>query len=385
MNLSALADGQILTILSYLVEARPRYSNDHENVVEKKQKKEQDRIERRFKRSFPHSHAQMLDEKTMRREILRPARELYTYSLVCKHFRDVIANPANENVLYSGMTESLMTEYPLLHDWSMDSGPNVEDIMVGYDIFTELFKGKNQEMLHRTGVPVRIQHDNHDLSKGFWFGPTAEALKMHPNPDEWDSCEKRCEKPVKNVNYSTVIISDQVRAAFLRLLKTEVRRNFDVNDKERMNDKSHIFQDPRFDFYILVLEGTPKTAIQKYQEFAQFIDNKLFLLRSVLTVDGSSPPQNFHRCLEWCNETKDTEDIGEFVEPTMELVLDSIVCWAVNDFKAGCKHYIAKSVLFDSEVGVGGGKQGWDNWVVCGGSSEYFIPYMIMEVDQEYY
>ena len=68
MNLSALADGQILTILSYLVETRPRYSNDHDD---KEQKKEHDRFERRFKRSFPHSHAQMLDEKTMRREILR--------------------------------------------------------------------------------------------------------------------------------------------------------------------------------------------------------------------------------------------------------------------------------------------------------------------------
>jgi hypothetical protein len=55
-----------------------------------------------------------------------------------------------------------------------------------------------------------------------------------------------------------------------------------------------------------------------------------------------------------------------------------------NNFKAGCSHYIAKSVLFDSEFGVGGGEQGWDNWCVCGGSSEYFVPYMIMEVDKKY-
>ena len=287
MNLSALADGQILTILSYLVETRPRYSNDHDD---KKQKLEQDRFERRFKRSFPHSHAQMLDEKTMRLEILRPARELYTYSLVCKQFRDVIANPAHENVLYSGMTESLMTEYLLLNEsWGV-SGPNVEDVMVEYELFTELFKEKNMEMLHHTGVPVRIQHDNRDPSKGFWHGPTAEALKMNPNPDKWDDVFKwSCEKPAENVNYSTVIISDQIRAAFLRLLKTG-ERNYDEFN-------SHIFQDPRFDFYILMLEGTPKPAIQKYREFAQFIDNKLLLLRSVLKVDGSSPPPSFLQLL----------------------------------------------------------------------------------------
>ena len=321
----------------------------------------------------------MLDEKTMRREILRPARELYTYSLVCKQFRDVIANPAHENVLYSGMTESLMKEYYLF-----DSGPDVEDNMVGYDIFTELFKEKNMEMLHHTGVPVRIQHDNHDPSKGFWHGPTAEALKMHPNPDTWNNVFRySCKKPVKNITYSTLIISDQVRAAFLRLLKTG-ERNYDD-----WAGCSHIFQDPRFDFYILMLEGTPKPAIQKYREFAQFIDNKLLLLRSVLKVDGSSPPPPFHSCLEWCNGVQERfiedEDIFEYVEPTMERVLDSIVCWAVEDFKAGCSHYIAKSVLFDSELGVGRGRQGWDNWYVCGGSSEYFVPYMIMEVDEEHW
>ena len=66
----------------------------------------------------------------------------------------------------------------------------------------------------------------------------------------------------------------------------------------------------------------------------------------------------------------------------MERVLDSIVCWAVEDFKAGCAHYIAKSVLF----GTGrGGEQGWDNWHVWCGSSEYFVPYMIMEVDKKYW
>ena len=66
----------------------------------------------------------------------------------------------------------------------------------------------------------------------------------------------------------------------------------------------------------------------------------------------------------------------------MERVLDSIVCWAVEDFKAGCAHYIAKSVLF----GTGrGGEQGWDNWHVWCGSSEYFVPYMIMEVDQKHW
>ena len=223
----------------------------------------------------------------MRLEILRPARELYTYSLVCKQFRDVIANPAHENVLYSGMTESLMKEYYLF-----DSGPDVEDNMVGYDIFTKLFKEKNMEMLHHTGVPVRIQHDNHDPSKGFWHGPTAEALKMHPNPDTWNNVFRySCKKPVKNITYSTLIISDQVRAAFLRLLKTG-ERNYDD-----WAGCSHIFQDPRFDFYILMLEGTPKPAIQKYREFAQFIDNKLLLLRSVLTVDGSSPPPSFLQLL----------------------------------------------------------------------------------------
>jgi hypothetical protein len=251
----------------------------------------------------------MLEEKAMRREILRPARELYAYSLVCKQFRDVIANPAHENFLYSGITESLMKEYQLL-----DCGPDVEDALIGRDIFTELFEEKNLEVLHRTGAPVRIQHDNHDPSKGFWHGKTAEALKT-PKHRGYSR-----QKPVKNVNYSTVIISDQDRAAFLRLLKTG----------ERQFDDwawcSHIFQDPRFDFYILMLEGTPKPALQKYQEFAQFIDNKLLLLRSVLTVDGSSPPLPFHSCLEWCNEVKErfTEDIGEFVEPTMDLVLDSM-------------------------------------------------------------
>ena len=104
----------------------------------------------------------MLDEKTMRLEILRPARELYTYSLVCKQFRDVIANPAHENVLYSGMTESLMKEYYLF-----DSGPDVEDNMVGYELFTELFKEKNMEMLHHTGVPVRSNTTNMTQAKAF--------------------------------------------------------------------------------------------------------------------------------------------------------------------------------------------------------------------------
>jgi hypothetical protein len=376
MHLSALADGQILTILSYLVDLRVRPRNSHKHD-DKKQKKEQDRFERRFKRLFPHSHAQMLDEKTMRREILRPARELYTYSLVCKQFRDVIANPAHENLLYSGVTESLMKEYQLL-----DCGPDVEDALIDRDIFIELFKEKNQEMLHRTGVPVRIQHDNHDLSKGFWHGPTAEALKTSKNAYWYGNL-----KPDEDVTYSTVIISDQDRAAYLRLLKTGFREN-----RTDMKYDSHIFQDPRFDFYILMLEGTPKPAIQKYREFAQFIDNKLLLLRSVLTVDGSSPPLPFHTCLEWCNdmftefvEEDIGEEIGEFVEPTMDRVLDSIVCWAVHDFKEGCSHYIARSVLFDSEIGVGRGRQGWDNWVVCGGTSEYFVPYMIMEVDKEYW
>ena len=53
MNLSALADGQILTILSYLVDY-----NIYEHY-DKKQKIEQDRFERRFKRLFPHSHIPM--------------------------------------------------------------------------------------------------------------------------------------------------------------------------------------------------------------------------------------------------------------------------------------------------------------------------------------
>jgi hypothetical protein len=361
-HLYALADVQILTILSYLVDlrARPRYSCRH--VVEKKQKKEQDRFERRFKRSFPYSHAQMLQEKILRREILRPARELFAYSLLCKHFRDVIANPAHENFLYSGISESLMNEYQLL-----DSGPNVEDNMVWLGIFTELFVEKNLEMLHRTGVPVRIQHDNQDPSKGFWYGQTAEALKT-----------PKIKKPVENVTYSTVTVSDQDRAAFLRLLKSG-ERTFEDDFS-----CSHIFQDPRFDFYILMLEGTPKPATQQYREFAQFIDNKLLLLRSVLAVDGSSPPLPFHNCLEWCNEVQErfTEDIGEFDEPNMELVLDSIVSWAVDDFKEGCVHYIAKSVLFQTGRG---GIQGWDNWGVCCGSSEYFVPYMIMGVDQQHW
>lgn len=315
----------------------------------------------------------------MRSEILRPARELYAYSLVCKQFRDVISNPAHENLLYSGMTESLMKEYPLFEYSSMDSGPNVEDVMVESGLFKGLFFEKNQEVLHHTGAPVRIQHDNHDPSKGFWHGQTAESLKMHPNPGMWDSVFK---KPAENVNYSMVIISDQDRAAYLRLLKTGERNDFD----ELKN--SHIFQDPRFDFYILMLEGSPRPAIHKYREFAQFIDNNLLLLRSVLTVDGSSPPEPFHTCLEWCNEHDDIRNhIGEFVEPTMDRVLDSIVCWAVRDFKAGCAHYIAKSVLFDSEVRFGVGRQGggWDNWFVCGGSSEHFVPYMIMEVDREHW
>jgi hypothetical protein len=113
---------------------------------------------------------------------------------------------------------------------------------------------------------------------------------MHPNPDTWNNVFRyRCKKPVKNITYSTLIISDQVRAAFLRLLKTG-ERNYDEFN-------SHIFQDPRFDFYILMLEGTPKPAIQKYREFAQFIDNKLLLLRSVLKVDGSSPPPSFLQLL----------------------------------------------------------------------------------------
>jgi hypothetical protein len=209
MHICALADGQILTILSYLVDY-----NIYEHY-DKKQKIEQDRFERRFKRLFPHSHAQMLDEKAMRREILRPAQELFAYSLVCKQFRDVISNPAQENLLYSGITESLMKEYQLL-----DCGPDVEDALIGREIFTELFIEKNLEVLHRTGAPVRIQHDNHDPSKGFWHGKTAEALKT-PKHHGYSR-----QKPVKNVTYSTVTISDQDRAAYLRVLKTG-ERNFD--------------------------------------------------------------------------------------------------------------------------------------------------------------
>jgi hypothetical protein len=372
-DLCALADGQNLTILSYLVDlpARPQYSCGH---VEKKQKKEQDRFERRFKRSFPISHAQILDEKILRREILRPARELCAYSLLCKQFRDVIANPAHENFLYSGISQSLMNEYLL-----RDSGPNVEDNMVDLGIFTELFVEKNLEMLHRTGVPVRIQHDNQDPSKGFWYGQTAEGMKTPKNKDF--SYSYYFKKPAENVTYSPVTVSDQDRAAFLCLFKTG-EKNF-----EDSFECSLIFQDPRFDFYILMLEGTPKPAIQKYREFAQFIDNKLLLLRSVLAVDGSSPPLPFHDCLEWCNnlqeylQTED-EDVGEFDEPSMELVLDSIVSWAVNDFKEGCRHYIAKSVLFETGEG---GIQGWDNWVIWNGSSEHFVPYMIMGVDDQYW
>ena len=177
-------------------------------------------------------------------------------------------------------------------------------------------------------------------------------------------------------------VSDQDRAAFLRLLKTG-ERNF-----EDSSQCSHIFQDPCFDFYILMLKGTPKPAIQKYREFAQFIDNKLLLLRSVLAVDGSSPPLSFHNCLGWCNNLQqyllqtEGEDVGEFDEPSMELVLDSIVRWAVSNFKEGCRHYIAKSVLFETGKG---GTQGWDNWVIWNDSSEHFVPYMIMGVDDQYW
>ena len=136
-NIDLLADCHILIILSYLVD------NDiHDFVAETKQKKEHDISEYIFKRSYTHSHTQILNEMAMRREILRPARELYAYALVCKKFRDVIANPTHENLLYSGMIENLMSCYFLT-----DSGPNVEDVLVSGNIFTKLFEEKNQEML----------------------------------------------------------------------------------------------------------------------------------------------------------------------------------------------------------------------------------------------
>ena len=237
MDINVLDDGQILTILSYLIDDE-FHGCDPETV----QINEHDI----FENKFPLSHIQMQKEMAVRREILRPARELYAYTLVCKKFRDVIANPDHENVLYSGMFKNLKTCFFLT-----SSGPNIEDDLDSGEIFNKLFEEHNQEMLKHENVPVRIQHCNHDASSGFWHGRTGEELYWKNNL-----------YPSENVTYKTVIISDRDRAAYLRGLKNG-EADLDLWDKT-----SHIIQDPRFDFYILKLEGTPKAAVRKYRELS---------------------------------------------------------------------------------------------------------------------
>ena len=101
-------------------------------------------------------------------------------------------------------------------------------------------------------------------------------------------------------------------------------------------------------------------------------------------MDGSSPPNPFHRLLKLCHDVREgfTEDIGEFVEPTMNLVLDQIVCWVVDDYKHGCEKDITISVLYDPRRT---GLQGWINWFNCIEYIDYYVPYMIMKVDQKHW
>jgi hypothetical protein len=101
-------------------------------------------------------------------------------------------------------------------------------------------------------------------------------------------------------------------------------------------------------------------------------------------VDGESPPNYFHRLLNLCEYVRDnfTDDIGDFVEPNMDLVLDCIVRWAADDYKGGCYQDIAKAVLFDPRrTGI----QGWDNVPNYIEYIEYYVPYMIMQVDQRHW
>jgi hypothetical protein len=128
--------------------------------------------------------------------------------------------------------------------------------------------------------------------------------------------------------------------------------------------------------------------IMQYLELTDWVDSNLVQLRSVF-IDPVLPAP-FESCIEWCLDTaEELEEEGvEYIEPDKYRVLDSIVSWAVTDFELGCQHYIARDVLFHDALFNKNpiqNRNGWDNWSVCKGSSEYFVPYMVMKVDSEHW
>ena len=384
-QLLALQDGQLLSIFSYLVDLQLETLCSFPPVLEDVlEEEEEEEDEENFKSAYPESYAQILKEKKMRRTITRPARELKAYSLICKRFHEVIANSAHEVFLYSGLVTCFKTQY-IFHECGID----IDDENGGRcEIFDELFNGKNLEMLQSSapgaGFPLRIRVDNKNQDRGFWYGQTKEDLEKgcEKSSGSWWFNHKRA---AEGVSYSSHSVSDKDRAAFLRALRAG-ERNVSYRE-EKMLEK--YVADPRFDFFILGLEGTPKPPIMQYLELTDWVDSKLVQLRSVL-IDPALPspsdslPARFDHCMEWCFEkaVRLDEEGVEYIEPDMDRVLDSIVSWAVTDFERGCQHYIAHDVLF----GTGSrNEKGWDNWTLCNGSSEYFVPYMIMQVDSEHW
>jgi hypothetical protein len=195
--------------------------------------------------------------------------------------------------------------------------------------------------------------DNKNESKGFWYGKTKKDLNK-------TSGGFNHHRAAEGETYSSHFISDKDRAVFLRAFRS--------GERKITFSKVRIVADPRFDFFILKLEDTPKPPIMQYLELTDWVDSKIVQLRSVL-IDPVLPAP-FESCIEWCLDTaEELEEEGvEYIEPDKYRVLDSIVSWAVTDFELGCQHYIARDVLFHDALlnkNPIQNRKGWDYWSVC--------------------
>jgi hypothetical protein len=358
-----LNDDTLRLMFSYLIDLHcctqdTLLSNRHEEAILKRTRSLQrgyGSLQRGYgERAFPESYAQILMEKKLHCSL--QARALKFFSLICKRFHGVIADPTHDDFFYSGMYKRLKTQY-MLED-------NVTDVLDLDGLFDSLFNRKSHEMMKSSEslLPIRIQMDNKDESRGFWYG-------RHPSNTKYS--DYKC--AAKNLSYSLVTVSDHDRLVYIR--EGDFGDDFECNYRLQK-----LLADPRFEFFVLELMGTPKPASLKVKELSMWVDSKLCKLRSVLTRSSffPHPPMPFVECLEWCESTaEDFEEDGvDYIKPDIERVLDSIVSWAVRDFEEGCQHYISSDVLFHTGDR---GETGWDNWTVCSGSSEYFVPLMVMD------
>jgi len=134
--------------------------------------------------------------------------------------------------------------------------------------------------------------------------------------------------------------------------------------------------DPRYEFLVSELQGNPVRFKDKLLALIQHVEDSLMVIRSPLV--SVTIAKEFHSTLDWClsniNEHwlhLEEADRFAFTTPTIDIVIEKCVELLVSDFKRGDEDRY-EDILY------GGG---WEEWDACTGSSCYFIPYMICDVD----